>query len=239
MAIIHALRKQKLNNFSRRHWGFFLCPVIVSRVYLKIKCFMLDVIELDFDYHDQPLLQQISFHLPAGGLLHLKGSNGAGKTTLLKLIAGLLNPEKGEILFERQSIKKDLCTYQKQLCFVGHRSGINPYLTIRENCLYDIHFSPGAVGITELCRLFSLEHLIDYPCGLLSSGQKRQVALLRLWMSKAKLWLLDEPLVALDELSLLTIITKIQEHRANGGAVLLTSHQDLPLNKADYEEYHL
>lgn len=95
------------------------------------------------------------------------------------------------------------------------------------------------MGITELCRLFSLEHLIDYPCGLLSSGQKRQVALLRLWMSKAKLWLLDEPLVALDELSLLTIITKIQEHRAKGGAVLLTSHQDLPLNKADYEEYHL
>lgn len=128
MAIIHSLRKQKLNNFSRRHWGFFLCPVIVSRVYLKIKCFMLDVIELDFDYHDQPLLQQISFHLPAGGLLHLKGSNGAGKTTLLKLIAGLLNPEKGEIFFERQSIKKIYALIKSNYVLWGIDQGLIPIL---------------------------------------------------------------------------------------------------------------
>lgn len=200
---------------------------------------MLDVIELDFDYHDQPLLQQISFHLPASGLLHLKGANGAGKTTLLRLIAGLLKAERGEILFDGQSINNDLYSYQKQLCFVGHKAGINPYLTLRENCLFDIHCPANQLNLRELCQQFNLDHLIDYPCGLLSSGQKRQVALLRLWMTKAKLWLLDEPLVALDELALAVIIGKIKEHRANGGAVLLTSHQDLPLNKADYEEYHI
>lgn len=60
---------------------------------------MLDVINLDFDYQDQPLLDKVSFHLPAGGLLHLRGRNGAGKTTLLKLIAGLYHPLQGEIQF--------------------------------------------------------------------------------------------------------------------------------------------
>ncbi|KGP63195.1 cytochrome C biogenesis protein CcmA [Legionella norrlandica] len=200
---------------------------------------MLDVIELDFDYYDQPLLRKISLHLLAGDLLHLKGANGAGKTTLLKLISGLLKPEKGEIHFEGESIHKDLASYQKKICFVGHKSGINPFLTLKENCFFDVHFPADGLSIVSLCSLFHLEHHLDYPCGLLSSGQKRQVALLRLWMTQAKLWLLDEPLVALDAFALATLMSKIKEHRARGGAVLLTSHQDLPLSKADYGEYYL
>lgn len=200
---------------------------------------MLDVIDLDFDYQDQPLLHKVSFHLPAGGLLHLSGSNGAGKTTLLKLIAGLHQPSEGMIKFLGNSIAADLEGYQRQICLVGHKTGINPYLTIKENCLYDVHYASKNIDIHSLSEVFNLHHHLDHPCGLLSAGQRRQTALLRLWMSDARLWLLDEPLVALDKQALTIIMDKIQQHRSNGGAVLLTSHQSLPLNKAEYQEYHL
>lgn len=198
---------------------------------------MLDVIDLGFDYLEQPLLNEVTFHLPVGGLLHLKGANGAGKTTLLKLIAGLYRPIQGEIQFSGKSIHQDLASYQHQLCFVGHKTGSNPGLTLRENCFFDLHYQEDS--IEELAAIFKLEPHLDSPCGLLSAGQRRQVGLLRLWMSAAKLWLLDEPLVALDDTALNLIMAKIDSHRKQGGAVLLTSHQKLPLSSSAYEEYCL
>jgi heme exporter protein A len=198
---------------------------------------MLDVIDLNFDYQEQPLLNKVALHVPVGGLLHLKGANGAGKTTLLKLIAGLYRPEQGEIRFSGQEIHQDLSAYQRQLCFVGHKTGINLSLTLRENCFFDLHYQENPIA--ELVSMFQLEHHLDSPCGLLSAGQRRQVGLLRLWMSDAKLWLLDEPLVALDDAALELIMAKIGSHREQGGAVLLTSHQKLPLNPSEYQEYCL
>lgn len=200
---------------------------------------MLDVIELDFDYQEQPLLKKVTFHLPAGGLMHLRGANGAGKTTLLKLIAGLYHPAQGQIQFAGQTIDDNLAAYQRQLCFVGHKTGINPYLTLRENCFFDIHYGHHNKNINELAAIFKLENHLDSPCGLLSAGQRRQVGLLRLWLSDAQLWLLDEPLVALDDFSLAIIMAKIDSHRGQGGAVLLTSHQNLSLSKSDYQEFLL
>lgn len=198
---------------------------------------MLDVLNLNFDYQEQPLLNKVTFHLPAGGLLHLRGANGAGKTTLLKLIAGLYRPAEGQIHFFSQNIEQDLAAYQRQLCFVGHKTGINPSLTLRENCFFDLKYN--GMPIEELIAIFKLERHLDLPSGLLSAGQRRQVGLLRLWMSDAQLWLLDEPLVALDDKALELIMNKINTHRAQGGAILLTSHQKLPLNPADYQEYCL
>lgn len=201
---------------------------------------MLDVIDLDFDYQDQPLLNKVTFHLPTGGLLHLRGVNGAGKTTLLKLTAGLYHPAQGEIQFLGRNIADDRAAYQRQLCFVGHKSGINPNLSLKENCFFDLQLKSTANDkIEELAALFKLEHHLDAPCALLSTGQRRQAGLLRLWMSTAKLWLLDEPLVALDDRAIELIMAKIAMHRSQGGAVLLTSHQQLPLNRFDYQEYCL
>lgn len=170
------------------------------------------------------------------------GQMEQGKTTLLKLIAGLYRPQNGEIQFFGQNIDKDRSAYQQQLRFVGHKTGINPNLTLRENCYFDLHTSPISQKIEEieaLATIFKLEHYLNFPCGLLSAGQRRQVGLLRLWMSDAKLWLLDEPLVALDDGSIAVIMSKIEAHRKQGGAVLLTSHQHLSLHHSDYQEYCL
>ena len=200
---------------------------------------MLHVTNLDFDYQDEPLLSQVSFRLPAGGLLHLRGANGAGKTTLLKVIAGLHHPSCGQIKFLGQSIEHNLPDYQRRLCFVGHKIGVNPYLTVRENCIFDIHYGFKNKSIDELAVIFKLDKYLDFPLGLLSAGQRRQVGLLRLWMTDAPLWLLDEPLVALDDDARLLLMIHIKSHRMQGGAVLLTSHQKLPQNVLDHQEYLL
>ncbi len=199
---------------------------------------LLQLIDLAFDYHDLLLLDQISFILNEGDLLHIHGANGAGKTTLLKLLAGLYHPSSGSIKYKGLVIDDALSSYQNNLCFVGHKTGINPSLTIKENCFFDIHFNKKH-NITELVSVFNLENHSDIACGLLSAGQQRQVALLRLWMTNAVLWLLDEPFVALDEKSLGILMNKLSKHRQQGGVVILTSHQQLPLEKGTYKDFYL
>lgn len=200
---------------------------------------MLDVIDLSFDYQDQPVLAHISFQLPSQCILHLKGANGAGKTTLLKLLSGLHRPQEGEIRFHGVNVENDITSYQQQLCFVGHKPGINPYLTLKENCIFDLHYGRLDKNFIELASIFNLDNDLDSPCGLLSAGQKRQVSLLRLWMTDAKIWLLDEPLVALDDAAQQILMEQLQNHAAKGGSVLLTSHQNLPLDTCEYQEFHL
>ncbi len=199
---------------------------------------MLELIHLDFDYQDSPLLNNVTFTLNPGDILHIKGGNGAGKTTLLKLIAGLYQPLSGSIRFANQLINTDLMAYQQQLCFVGHKTGINLYLSVRENCCFDLHYQEQ-VDLEQLAAMFQLVPYLDVACGLLSAGQRRQVGLLRLWMTTTQLWLLDEPLVALDENSITRVMDKIITHREQGGMVIMTSHQALPLAKDHYREYCL
>jgi heme exporter protein A len=199
---------------------------------------MLTLQNLCFHYPEKPLLHQISFKITAGGLLHLKGSNGSGKTTLLQLIAGLRSPHQGHILWEDKPISHFLPIYQRQICWVGHKPGFDPYLNFYENCYFNLELTDTS-KIESLTAIFHLQEFWDYPCGLLSNGQKKQLSLLKLWMSEAKLWLLDEPMVALDEQSIHILMTKIAAHRANGGMVLLTSHQSLQHHVTDYQEYTL
>ncbi|RUR13300.1 cytochrome c biogenesis heme-transporting ATPase CcmA [Legionella sp. km772] len=199
---------------------------------------LLQLIDLAFDYQERPLLHHINFTLQRGDLLHIHGANGAGKTTLLKILAGLYRPSLGLVKYQDQEIYNDLAAYQRELCVIGHQTGISPYLTIKENCLFDSHFSKG-FNIDELVSIFNLGRYLNTACGLLSAGQRRQVGLLRLWMSQATLWLLDEPFVALDEQALTVLMDKIRGHREEGGAVILTSHQPLALEKGSYKDYFL
>lgn len=200
---------------------------------------MLNVSDLSFDYQEEPLLNKVSFDLPAGSMLHLRGANGSGKTTLLKLLAGLYHPHQGRIVFKGQAIAENLAQYQQEICYVGHKPGINPYLSIRENCMFDTHYALKKYDIQHLAKVFQLQAHLDKLCGLLSAGLKRQVGLLRLWMTDAPLWLLDEPLVALDERAVSVLMHHIQQHRQAGGIVVLSSHQSLPLDSSEYQEYCL
>jgi heme exporter protein A len=200
---------------------------------------MLEINHLDFDYHDINLLQNVHFSVQACGMVHLKGENGAGKATLLRLISGIFEPSSGSIDFNGQNINFDLPSYQKNLCYVGHKSGLNPHLTVMESLLFGLSKPASTADISSLLNTFHLKHLADAFCGQLSQGQQRRVSLMRLLVSKALIWLLDEPFVALDEKSMHQLIGAIRKHRASGGYVILTSHQPLPEEIGLYEEYVL
>ena len=197
---------------------------------------MLDVKEIEFEYPDKHVLRDISFTLKPGCLLHLQGSNGSGKTTLLKVLAGILQPSFGDISLSGCSVTTDKTTYQKEVCFVGHKTGVNQLLTPREHYRFDL-LDTGS--FSTLTQTFSLKGLEDTPCGLLSVGQRRRVSLLRLLVSKASLWLLDEPLVALDQSTIARVMDVVNMHLDRGGMVILTSHQDVPSKPKRFQEYRL
>lgn len=200
---------------------------------------MLEVRDLSFDYQEKPLLHQLTFTLRAGELLHLRGQNGAGKTTLLKLLSGLLYPQQGEIFFAGQPIAKDLKWYQQNICYVGHRTGINPFLTVRENCYFDMHWGRQDINFPALLARFKLQDLEDELAMHLSAGQKRRVGLLRIAMTDASLWLLDEPLIALDKEAIELFIELLETHLSCAGQVIFTSHQSLPSSQLSCLEYSL
>ena len=200
---------------------------------------MLEVRDLDFDYPDKRVLKGIELTVNPGCLLHLRGGNGAGKTTLLKLLAGLLYPVQGDILFRGESIRIDIGAYQQNICYVGHKSGVSQLLTVRENCRFELHRGLTTLSFDELITSYALDGLEDTPCGLLSVGQRRRVGLLRLLMTEAPLWFLDEPLVALDQVAMELLMNSLDHHLNCGGLVVLTSHQKLPLRHENYQEYFL
>lgn len=186
---------------------------------------ILDVQNLHFDYPEQSVLHNVSFTVPEGCVLHLRGGNGAGKTTLLKLLAGLFVPSEGEIHYGEQSIAHDLPKYRESLCFIGHKTGVSSLLTVREQCYFDLQNHAAAPSVNEIMTTFALEGLMDVPCGLLSVGQQRRVALTRLLMSRATLWLLDEPFAALDAAGMEVLMRCLNTHLLKGGQAVLTSHQ--------------
>lgn len=199
---------------------------------------MLEVINLEFDYPDKRLLHNVHFSVDRGNLLHLRGANGTGKTTLLKCLAGLMTPSVGEIKYQGDSISRDLAAYQQTICYVGHKSGVSQFLTVREHCHFELKRNPGFKTCDELLELFGLQDIANISCGLLSAGQRRRAGLLRLMMSPAPIWLLDEPLVALDDSSSTILMECFTEHLAKGGLIILTSHQTLPWD-SEYQEYAL
>lgn len=200
---------------------------------------MLQVQALNFNYYDRPLFKNIQFTLEKGKILHLRGANGAGKTTMLRLLAGILHPASGAIYYQNQNIMDNLPLYQQQICYVGHKSGLEPLLTVAENCYADSHWSRKKNDISVLLKRFDLERLIDKPCYQLSAGQLRRVALLRLLMTNATLWLLDEPWTALDDSSAAMLTVCLKTHQNLGGQIILTSHQTLPAGLAGSQEYVL
>lgn len=200
---------------------------------------MLQVNNLSFDYVDNPVLKNIDFELPAGKLMHLQGENGSGKSTLLKIIAGLISPTEGDIRYNDEPIEFIKSNYQRNLCYVGHKLGISPVLSAQENCHFDLQHGRRVIDWVRSVEQLSLTGLDQVPCGLLSAGQRRRVALLRLQMSNAKIWLLDEPFVSLDNQTILFLTEQLLNHLSHGGAVILTSHQSIPFPPDLYLEYCL
>ena len=175
------------------------------------------------------LFKNLSFAVNGGELLLIKGRNGAGKTSLLRLICGLATPETGEILWDGESIANIRSEYFRSLVFVGHDTGVNLDLTVQENLNFHqaLKGNPSAHSIPEVLEQLGISRYLRVPCRFLSAGQKRRVALGRLAISDARIWLLDEPFNSLDERALDAVKNLIIQHLDQGRLCLATSHQTI------------
>jgi heme exporter protein A len=180
---------------------------------------------------DHLVFEDISFRLEPGGALVLIGRNGSGKTTLLRLVAGLMPRAAGEVLWAGEDALTDLPNHGLRLAYLGHQDALKLGLTPLENLgLWARGETRGraaaALAALEAVGLPDLAHL---PARMLSAGQRRRVAIARLLVSRAALWLLDEPTTALDTASVARLGSLAAAHRAAGGMVIAATHLDLPL----------
>lgn len=165
------------------------------------------------------VLRGVSLHVPRGGALLLLGANGSGKSTLLRVLADLKRPDAGQVLW-------DGAEPEAPAAYLGHGDAVKPGLTTAENLRFAAH---AGGSIPDALAAMDLAPLADLPARMLSAGQKRRLALARLVLSQAMLWLLDEPTVGLDTASVERLGGVLARHRAAGGVVVTATHLPLPL----------
>lgn len=178
------------------------------------------------------LFENMSFTVNLGDMFEVSGYNGSGKTTLLRLLCGLLLPEKGTLLWRGQPIHKIRPLYHSEIAYVGHTDAIKGDLTARENLMVAKALNGGGVDSEEALERVGLSKLRELPGRFLSAGQRRRLALARLLVNRAQLWLLDEPFTALDKGAIKTIATLLEEHASKGGMAIFTSHHTVNIAHA-------
>lgn len=193
---------------------------------------MLAVAHLACVRGDRRLFSGLEFSLEAGGCLHVAGENGAGKTSLLRILCGLSPAEEGEIRWQGRPVGELGDEYRQAVLYFGHHNALKEELTPLEN----LRIAAALSGLTlteetafELLQRAGLRGREDLPVRVLSQGQKRRASLARLLCSRAPLWILDEPFVALDVAAVSWLAGIIGAHLAGGGCVVLTSHQDVAI----------
>ena len=191
---------------------------------------LLDVADLACRRGGRPVFDGLSFTLSAGELLALTGRNGSGKTTLLRTLALLVRPEAGTIHWQGSNVQDDPETWRGRLAWLGHLDGLKGDLTVCENLLgaERLRGRPPADDRLDLALVaFDLNALAHRAIRTLSAGQRRRTALARVMLTQAPLWLLDEPLNALDAPAQQAFRTVLQRHLEHGGLAIAATHADL------------
>ncbi len=193
---------------------------------------MLEVRGLECMRGDHRLFADLSFSLQGGELLRLRGSNGSGKTSLLRILCGLLEQAEGEVLWKGENIHAQRDEYNAELLYLGHLNGIKSELTGFENLRISNTLrgeTPTDDQIYDALGQIGLAGREDLPTQVLSQGQKRRVALARLLLSDAALWVLDEPFTALDVDAVAQLGKLIEAHLQKGRMVVYTTHQEVEM----------
>ena len=185
---------------------------------------------LAFERDDCPLFEGVSERLFGGDILQIKGPNGCGKTTLLHILATLKSPSEGRMLWQGEGLARN-AAYLANLVFIGHQPGLKLGLSARENLLWcsRLYNPSSGIDVDEALDRVGLYTSKDFPCATLSAGQLRRVALAALHIRDATLWLLDEPLTALDSSAVAELEALFEAHLNDGGMIIFSSHQALSL----------
>ncbi len=173
-------------------------------------------------------------------IYQVEGPNGSGKTTLLRVLCGISSRYTGDIDWQGQPMSQVKADYHAQLLYLGHASGVKAALSPRENLQWTASLKglQGAEADKTILAALDKVGLYGYEdaaCFTLSAGQQRRVGLARLFLGRAKLWILDEPFTAIDKQGVKELESWIAEYAASGGTVILTTHHELtieaPINR--------
>lgn len=190
---------------------------------------MLTARELRCERGDRALFTDLNFALEAGTLLHVQGANGSGKTSLLRMLCGLTTPASGQILWDGDDIRELREDYASQLTYIGHHPAVKDDLSALENVCISQLLAGQPVSreqALEALAAVGLKNQANLPSRVLSQGQRRRVALARLWLCNKPLWVLDEPYNTLDVNAVVLLQRHIETHLGRGGMAVLTTHQE-------------
>lgn len=194
---------------------------------------------------DRLLFRRLDLSVRSGELWRIVGANGAGKTSLMRQLCGLRHLDNGTLHWQGTPVAADRDAFCAGLLYLGHALALNDLLTPLENLRFAVQAAGDACrpeDCAEALRRMGLSRALNLPCKVLSQGQRRRVGLARLHLAAHRpLWLLDEPFTALDVAAVEELAALLDAHCAAGGAVVLTSHQDVafktPLLRIDVEAF--
>ncbi len=178
----------------------------------------------------QFIFKDLSMHLKNRDILFVTGKNGCGKTTFIKSLCGIHRIESGSILFNKISIYKQNCDLKNNIVYIGHKNSLHNDLTVSENLKYLSEFDSSIYKKNlsqEICKLldfFNLQKYKNYMVSKISEGNKKKVSLSRLFLTKKKIWLLDEPLSFLDDDTKNLLEELILRNRDFGGITIASTH---------------
>lgn len=201
----------------------------------------LDVRSLHLWRGDRHLLRGVTFCVRPGELLQVMGPNGVGKTSLLRCVAGLLPVESGDIHWGHTPVASCRDSFHQHLAYLAHVNALKADLTALEN----IHYGVGVRRqvstdeARETLRRLQLGECIDLPVRAMSAGQKRRVSIARILLTKARLWVLDEPITNLDKSGIALFESCMAEHLSGQGMIVTAAHQLLLQGRPDVRTLEL
>ncbi|MBC6414205.1 MAG: heme ABC exporter ATP-binding protein CcmA [Chromatiales bacterium] len=171
--------------------------------------------------------QPLGFALSAGQWCKLTGENGSGKTTLLRVLCGLSEPLAGRVCWQGSPITYHRLSYHHSIIYIGHKFGFRGGLSVAENLEFYCALAGrhGRYNLGQAMEYFKISDLSQRPYAALSHGQQQRVALCRLILEKARLWLLDEPTSALDRPGHDSFQDLLVKHISNGGTAVVATHK--------------
>ena len=176
-------------------------------------------------------MRGVSLVVHPGEALHVWGPNGAGKTSLLRVVCGLLHAEEGEVAWNGVPVGDASSQFLDSLSYLAHDTALKGDLTALENLRFSVGMKRQVadVELRAMLEELDVEQCAELPCRVLSAGQRRRIALARVLLLQAPLWVLDEPFTNLDAASSDRISHALAAHLERGGLALIAAHQGLNL----------